>query len=113
MVCPICAGDVEKGEPYPIPSVNRLEEVSTILKSWANYFRHSHKNRAYDPAFTKFNKLFPVLASRMADVIDSALLDGEQISMADQRRSCHSLGTASDHGTGQREASVERTELTI
>lgn len=83
MVCPVCEMDVENGEPYPMPSLNRLEEVSIILKSWSKYFRRSHKNKEYDPAFTKLNKLFPSITGKMAEVIDSALLDGEQITMDD------------------------------
>lgn len=83
MVCPVCAGDVESGEPFQMPAVNRLEDVSGILKAWSRYFRLSHKHRMYDPAFTKLNKLFPSIAERMSNVIDSAITEGEQISMSD------------------------------
>ena len=77
MVCPVCTGNIESGEPLQMPTVNRLEDVSSILKVWSRYFRQSHKNRMYDPAFIKLNKLFPLITDRMANVIDSAITDGE------------------------------------
>lgn len=83
-VCPVCEADGLKDERCDLPKIESLSDVSSMLRTWSSYFSHSHKHRKYDPGFTIFNMKFPKIAKRMADVIDSALRDGEQISMTDE-----------------------------
>ncbi len=84
MVCPVCEEDVKAGGPYELPKMERLNDVSSTLKRWYAYLTDKKKMKAHDPAYEKLAIIFTSAIKRMAEVIDQALSDGDQMSFLDQ-----------------------------
>ena len=83
MVCPVCEEDVNAGGPFEVPKMERLNDVSCTLKRWHAYFMDKKRFKTQDPAYDKLAIIFPSVIKRMAEIIDQALSEGDQMSFLD------------------------------
>ena len=83
MVCPVCEKEVNAKETFEEPQFSNLSDVSRTLHRWHDYFTEKKKIRLYDPGYEKLARIFPSVIGKMADTIDQALREGDQMSFLD------------------------------
>lgn len=83
MVCPVCEDEVKTGKTFEEPQFSNLSDVSRTLRRWHNYFAEKKRIRLYDPGYEKLARIFPSIIGKMADAIDKALGEGDQMSFLD------------------------------